>query len=119
MLMINARDCVFEAADEFGGLKLQPNETVEIPDGYCDARLAPSGTRIPSIVERLAPALVPVDAELRRKWGTHLRVTLEPVEPLKQETERLVGEGIPPAAIALMQSGEVDPPRRKKGRNGA
>lgn len=108
--MINTWDRVL-TTEEFGGLEVPPGAEVEIEDGYCDARLAMNGERVPSLVERLAAGLKPADAKLRKAWGKHLRLTAPPTAP---EAARLAEEGMPPAVTAMVESGLVDPPKRRR-----
>jgi len=111
--MVNATDHVIRTR-ELGGLDVPPGAQCEIEDGYCDARPAMNGTRIPSIVERLASGLVPADMGLRAKWGKHLRLTEPPAPTQEQEAERLADEGIPPAVTAMVKAGEVDSPKKRR-----
>lgn len=111
--MVNVSDRVL-VTEEFGGLNVPPRGEVEIADGYCDARLAMNGDRVPSLVERLAKVLVPVDPKMRENWGKHLRLTALPTAPV---VEQLRAEGMPPAVSAMVERGVINGPARKRRGN--
>jgi hypothetical protein len=116
MLMVNSGGHAL-VTDEFGGLSVPIGGEVDIPDGYCKAGVYPNGTRRPSIVERLAPMLVPADPALRKVWGTdQAPAPVPPAPTVAQVTASLVSDGLPPAVAELVAAGNVEPPKRKPGR---
>ena len=108
MRMVNSSNQVL-VTDEFGGLEVPPGGECDIPDGYCDPCAALNGDRVPSLVERLAKPLVPVDPKLKAVWGRHPRISKP---PKNQDTARL--RGMPPAVAVLVEDGTVDAPRKGK-----
>jgi len=50
------------------GLVVEPDETVEVEDGYCLPMRSQNKTRVPPIIERLAPGLVPVTAKDKKAF---------------------------------------------------
>jgi len=114
VLLVNASGTPIRA-DSFGGVVIPPDGTLEIEDGYCDARLAMNGSRIPSLAERLLVGMVPADAELRAKWGKHLRVSSDEAVTKTQEAARLAEEhGLSPAAAAGILNGTIEPPPKQQ-----
>jgi hypothetical protein len=115
MLLVNTAGYSW-TTDEFGGLTVPPDSAVEIEDGYCRAMPARNGTRIPSIIERLAPFLVPADPDLRARWGKD-DVTSIPAAPTAAQTaDTLVAEGVAPGVAELVATGNVEPSKRSPGR---
>jgi len=106
--------------DSQGELELQevipPNGTCEIEDGYCRAGVTANGSRRPSIVERLAPFLVPEDAAMRERWGKEEVVSEPPPPTVIQTAANLVAEGVSPGVAELVATGNVEPVKRKPGR---
>jgi hypothetical protein len=115
MLLVNSAGHTW-VTDEFGGLTVGAGETVEIPDGYCRAGVTVGHVRRPSIVEMLAPFLIPADPGLRTRWGKE-DVAPPPAPPTTdQVVAQLASGGLPPGVAELVASGNVEPPKRKPGR---
>jgi hypothetical protein len=110
--MLNTRDSEFRTK-EFGGLVVGPHETCEISDGFCNARMMPSGHRMPSIAEQILTGFVPDDPKFTGAWGKHLRVT-----PKREKTKGVAQlaheQRLPPAVAAEIMAGAVDDPKKRK-----
>ena len=114
MLMVNSAGREYDPQGEFGLHEPVPaGAECEIADGYCKATLTANGSRWPSIVERLAPFLVPADPGLRARWGKE-DVTPPPAPATEeQKTAELVKDGLPPAVAELVAAGAVEPPKKR------
>lgn len=67
MLFVNESDGVVVVA--IGrGIRVAPKGTVDIPDGYAHPRRADNGSRRPSVIEELAPQLLPADPAEKAIW---------------------------------------------------
>lgn len=106
MLLTNTAGHVYETG-EFGGISVPPGGTVEIDDGYCRQGRYLNGSVRPSIVERIAPFLLPVAGQV---------ASPSPPPAPEQTASLLEASGVPPAVAALMASGNVEPPKRGPGR---
>lgn len=83
------------------GVEVEPGETVEVEDGYCRPLRAPNGSRITSIIEKLAPGLVPADEDVRKEWEKvpETNVTPGPPKPTRAD---LVAQGVAPGVASIM-----------------
>jgi hypothetical protein len=112
MLLVNTAGHPY-VTDDFGGLNVPPNGTIEIEDGYCRPGKTMNGSRRPSVVEQLAPFLVPADPELRRRWGKE-DVTPPQAQPTTDAVAaKLTADGMPPGVAELVASGNVEPPKKR------
>jgi hypothetical protein len=112
--MVNSAGYAYDSQGEFGLTEpVPPGGTCEIHDGYCKASQTSNGSRWPSIVERMAPFLVPVDVELRAKWGREEVVPPPLPAPPEKVASVLVSEGMAPAVAELVASGNVEPPKKR------
>jgi hypothetical protein len=114
VLMVNSAGHEYDSGGEFGLHEPVPaGAECEIADGYCKASLTANGSRWPSIVERIAPFLVPADPGLRARWGKE-DVTPPPAPATEeQKTAELVKDGLPPAVAELVAAGAVEPPKKR------
>ena len=114
MRMINLSGSTY-STDEFDHLSVAPNGVVEIHDGYCRPGVYPNGSRRPSLIERMAPCLVPENLEQRATWGKDTpSLTPRKLAPTpEQVVAALVEQGTAPAVAALIQAGAVETSGRK------
>lgn len=83
------------------GLEIEPGEVVDVDDGYCHPRRSPTGKRIQSAIEMLAPCLVPADEAVRAEWRKVPAKNWAP-EATPPTAEELQGKGVPPGVAAIM-----------------
>lgn len=92
---------------------IQPGGTCEINDGYCRAPRVAGGARGKSLVEKLAPFLVPADTALQARWGRD-DVAAPPAALTEiEKAAELVKTGIAPTVAGLIASGQVEPPKKR------
>lgn len=80
---------------------IEDGAEVEVKDGYALPRRATNGSRIPSVVERLAPGLEPADEGAVKEWRKTPEVNPE-VKPVVPTPAQLQAQGISPGAAAIM-----------------
>lgn len=112
--MVNSAGHTYAPDGEFGLREpIPPGGTCEIEDGYCKAPRLPNGERGKSIVEKIAPFLLPADSVTRTKWGKE-EVTPPPAPPTEeQRAAELVKDGLPPAVAEMVAAGAVEAPKRR------
>lgn len=112
--MVNAAECAYDPKGEFELHEvIPPDGTCEIHDGYCRAGKTLNGQRRPSIVEMIAPFLVPADLDVRAKWGKEEVVPPPGPPTVVQVAAQLEATGLPPAAAELVATGTVE---KRRGR---
>lgn len=118
MRLVNTSGNEYDAQGEFGLHEpVAPGAACEIADGYCRAGVTMNGSRRPSIVEQIAPFLLPADETLRAKWGKE--EVVQPPTPLtpEQQAAKQAAQGQPPAVAAMIADGKVElPAKRGPGR---
>ncbi len=106
MLLKNTSDHKVAISD-LGGLVVHPGGVIDIPDSYCNPRKAPNGNKLKSIIEMLAPQLVPADSKLVAAWRART-LDLETPAPASKSTSDLVADGVAPGIAALMAAGDSE-----------
>lgn len=97
------------------GITVAPGGVVDVEDNYCRPRPAQNGSKLPPVVEMLAPQLIPADASIIAAWKAR---TLDLVAP--PPTSVGLGytdvSGLPPAVRQMVEDGEADavPPKQPK-----
>jgi hypothetical protein len=87
----------------------------EIADGYCRPQLAANGARIPSIIESLAPQLVPADTAEEAAWRLPPASSAPPshLETKADIAGRLEDDGMPAVVAAIVAEGPPEPKQRR------
>lgn len=95
------------------GLVVPPGGTCEVADGYCRPQLAANGSRLPSIIESVAPQLVPDDPADEAEWRKTPKPLAAPVPTPQDIAKKLEAEGLPPAVAAIAAAGPPEPKQRR------
>lgn len=99
---LNVRAELLVGASGSDLIPVSPDASVECKEGYCHPRRAPNGSRIPSVVERVAPGLEPADEDFRATWK-QVPETNWSAPPRKPTTSELIAQGISPGVAAILE----------------
>lgn len=105
MLLKNPTDIIVTVPEL--GISVAPGGVVDVKDGYCRPRSSPNQAKLKSVIEMLAPQLVPADAKLVAAWKART-LDLEAPTPAGPSTADLQAQGMPPAMAALVAEGKAD-----------
>lgn len=79
-----------------------PGELLDVPDGYAKPKLCSNGSRGPSVIELIAPQLLPADQEEYERWMRVPEHNASEIEKPKRGVAVLMTEGVPEGVAEQM-----------------